>query len=216
MSKILKNIVWEYWYILGMTAVSCILAFFLEKAAISVIFILFITELVGIIILWTKALSKKLLYVLNVLNCLAAVSLADLLVGTLIREVETFVVVIIVIAVIDVFSFTRAGRKTPNAILISKSNTVARLSICLPVPGKPGLQPIIGVGDLYFYAVITIFSLQHFGTDVFGKVFLLILSGQLINILLIANLKNKVWYKGFPATLFPGILCIFACFLIWY
>lgn len=216
MDKVLKNVKWEYCYIFGMTAADCILAFLLAELSLSVVLIAFITELIGIAILWTKPLSKKMLYVLDVLNCLGAVSLAYLLVGTLIRETETFVAVIIVIVVMDVFSFTRAGRKTPNAILISKSSTVARLSICLPVPGKPGMQPIIGVGDLYFYGLITIFAMQQLGTGVFGKVFLLILSGQLINILLITNMKKKAWYKGFPATLFPGILCIFACFLIYY
>lgn len=206
MSKIVLNeLTWEYGYMLGMTALSCILAFLINKMSLSVIFILFLVNLAGVIVLWLKPLSKKLLYLLNVLNCLASVSFAYLLVTAFIKSVESFFTVVIIIVVMDVFSFTKAGKKTPNAKLINKSNTLAHLSICLPVPGKPGLQPIIGIGDLYFYGIISVFSLHHFGISVFGNILLLIFAGQLINILLISIIKDKIWYKGFPATLFPGI-----------
>lgn len=207
-----KKLTWEYGYMLGMTAISGILAFLMNKMSLPVILILFLVDLAGIIVLWLKPLSRKLLYILNVLNCLASVSFAYLLITAFIKSVDSFVAFIIILVVMDVFSFTKAGKKTPNAKLISNNNALPRLSICLPVPDKPGLQPIIGVGDLYFYGTISVFSIHHFGMSVFGYIVLLILAGQLINILLISYIKEKVWYKGFPATLFPGIFYLLILF----
>lgn len=209
-----KELTWEYGYMLIVTAISCILAFLLNKMILPTIFILLIVDLAGIVVLWIKPLSRKLLYLLNVLNCLASVSFAYLLVTVFIKSVDSFFTVVIIIVVMDVFSFTKAGKKTPNAKLMNKNNTLARLSICLPVPGKLGLQPIIGVGDLYFYSAITVFSLHIFSANFFGYILLLVLVGQLINILLISLIKNKTWYKGFPATLFPGIFYLIIMYII--
>jgi len=215
MSKIVpKELTWEYGYMLIMTAISCILAFLLNKMILPTIFILLIVNLAGIVVLWIKPLSRKLLYLLNVLNCLASVSFAYLLVTVFIKSVDNFFSVVIIIVVMDVFSFTKAGKNTPNARLINKNNTLARLSICLPVPGKLGLQPIIGVGDLYFYSAISVFSLHIFSANFFCYILLLVLVGQLINILLISLIKNKTWYKGFPATLFPGIFYLIIMYII--
>jgi hypothetical protein len=209
-----KELKWEYGYMLGMTTISCILAYLLNKMILPVIFILFLVDLAGIIVLWTKQLSRKLLYLLNVLNIFASVSFSYLLFTMFIKSVDSFATVVIVIIVMDVFSFTKAGKKTPNSRLISNNNTLVRLSICLPVPGKLGLQPIIGVGDLYFYSAISVFSLHFFSANFFGHTLLLLLAGQLINILLIAIIKNKIWYKGFPATLFPGIFYLITMYII--
>jgi len=198
----------------GMTAIGCMLAFLLNKIIFPVILILFIVNLAGVVVLWTRPLSRNLLYLLNVLNCLASVSFACLLVTVFIKSVDSFLTMMIIIVVMDVFSFTKKGKKTPNARLINQSNTLARLSICLPVPGKPGLQPIIGVGDLYFYSVISVFLLHFFGANNFGYMLLMVLAGQLLNILFIAIIKNKTWYKGFPATLFPGILSLIIMIII--
>jgi len=214
MSKIdKKKLTWEYGYMLGMTAIICILAFFLNKMALPVIIIVFLVDIAGIVVLWSRSLSRKLLYLLNVLNSLAAASLAYLLVTVLIKSVDSFLAVIIIIVVMDVFSFTKAGKITPNSRLVNNNNTLARLCICLPVAGKPGLQPIIGVGDLYFYSAILSFSLHNFGVNIWSKIFLLILVGQLVNIALISIIKNKIWYKGFPATLFPGIFYLIVLFI---
>jgi hypothetical protein len=208
-----KKLAWEYGYMLGMTAIICILVSLLMKLELPVTFILFLADIAGIVVLWSRPLSRRLLYVLNVLNSLAAASLAYLFVAVLIKSVDDIFAMIVAILVMDVFSFTRPGKHTPNARLVNNNNTLARLCICLPVAGKPGLQPIIGVGDLYFYSAMLSFSLHNFGVNIWGKIFLLILAGQLANIILISIIKNKTWYKGFPATLFPGIfylivLCI--------
>ncbi|RDU23222.1 hypothetical protein [Anaerosacchariphilus polymeriproducens] len=212
--KVKKELAWEYGYMLAMTAISCILAYLLNKLILPAIFIILLAVLVGIVVLWTKPISRKLLYLHNILNSLASVSFAYLLVTVFIKSVDSFITVVIIIVVMDLFSFTKAGKKTPNAKLINNNNTLARLSICLPVPGKPGLQPIIGVGDLYFYSAMSVFSLHIFGVNVFGNIFCLILVGQLINILLISIIKNKIWYKGFPATLFPGIFYLIIMYIV--
>lgn len=199
-----KSLAWGYSYMLGITSIICILAALVNKITLMVISIVFLINIVGIIVLWTRPLSKKSLYLLNIFNILAASSFAYLIIAFLIDSIESFVVMITIIVVMDVFSFTKKGKMTPNARLMNNNNALARLCICLPVPKKPGLQPVIGVGDLYFYSAIMFFSLHTFGVSVLGKVFLLIFVGQLTNIILISIIKNKVWYKGFPATLFPG------------
>lgn len=190
---------------LAMTAISCILALLLNKINLPFVFILFLIGLAVIIELWTKPISRKLLYLLNVLNCLVSASFAYLLITLFIKSVDSFFTVVIIIVVMDIFSFTKAGKKTPNARLINNNDTLARLSICLPVPGKIGFQPIIGVGDLYFYSAMTVFSLHNYSDNFFGYILFFLVIGQLINILLISIIKNRTWYKGFPATLFPGI-----------
>jgi hypothetical protein len=203
-----KNLSWEYSYMLGMTIIICILAALLNNFTLPVVIVAVLMDITVIIVLWTRALSRKLLYLLNVFNCLAAASLAYLIVTFILKTVDSFVAMIIVIIVVDVFSFTKKGKTTPNARLMNNTNTLARLCICLPVAGKPGLQPIIGVGDLYFYSTMLLFSLHIIGTYAFWKFSLLILAGQLANIILISAIRNKNWFKGFPATLFPGIFCI--------
>ena len=63
-----KKLSWEYGYILGMTAIICILAVLLNKITLPAIIIVFLMDIAGIIVLWTRPLSKKLLYLLN-LEC---------------------------------------------------------------------------------------------------------------------------------------------------
>lgn len=198
---------------LGITGMICLLAVLLNNVTLPVIGILFFVDMIVIIVLWMRPLSRKLLYVLNVLNMLGAGSLAYLLMMLLGDSVESFVTMITIIVVMDVFSFTKKGKVTPNARLMNHNNALARLCICLPVPQKPGLQPIIGVGDLYFYSAIIIFSLRSFGISGLGWIILLVLAGQLANILLISVIRNKAWYKGFPATLFPGVFCLISLYI---
>jgi len=200
-----KKLTQEFGYMLGMTAIICILSFLFSVMSLPVAILVLLLDITGIVVLWLKPLSRKSLYLLNVLNSLGAASLAYLIVNVIIKSVDSFAAMIIIIVVMDVFSFTKAGKKTPNAKLVHNNNTLARLCICLPVAGKPGLRPIIGVGDLYFYSAILLFSLHIFDGNVFGLIFLLLLLGQLANIIFISIIKNKIWYKGFPATLFPGI-----------
>lgn len=208
-----KKLTWEYSYILGITIIICILAAFINKATLPITAIIFLVALAVIILLWMKPLSKNVLYMLNVLNSLASVSLASLLITLLINNVDSMIAVISATVVSDVFSFTKKGKSTANARLANNNNTLARLSICLPVPGKQGLLPLIGVGDLYFYSIILFFSLHIFGAYIVGKVFLLIIAGQLANIILIAMIKDKTWYRGFPATLCPGIFYLAFLFI---
>lgn len=198
---------------LVITAVICIMAALLNSVTLNAVIVVFFIDLVLIILIWAKPLSKKSLYLLNILNLLGAACLAYLIINKVIKSTDSFIAMIIIIAVMDVFSFTRKGRKTPNARLMNNTNALARLCICLPVTGKPGLQPIIGVGDLYFYSAILLFNLNMFSIHAFGRTFFMLLVGQLGNIIVISIIKNKSWFKGFPATLFPGLFCILSLFL---
>ena len=199
------NLYWEYLYMLVLTAIICLLPLLYYQAPVSVMLITLLLALIIIIIIWRRSLSKRLLYFLDLLNIFVAGSLAFLVMLILRNTPNTIITLITFIVLYDVYSFTKRGKHTLNAKLISQASTLVRLSICLPVPGKPGLQPIIGIGDLYFYSVMALFALDTYGTMSYSKVVIILIAGQLGNILIISLIKNKSWYKGFPATLFPGM-----------
>jgi hypothetical protein len=156
-------------------------------------------------------MSKKVLYQLNVLNLFGAAMLGSVL--SFIVSKDTMIGIIYGAVIMDVLSFTRYGKNTLNAKLSERTYTLTRLSICLPVLKKQGLHPIIGVGDLVFYSLLMAFAIKATLGSGWLVAILLILAGQMVNILFISMFIHKTWYRGFPATLFPGILfiCFFFC-----
>lgn len=209
-----KSFLWEYLYMLAVTFVCCIISFLCYNLKSEIIIALFLAILICVIDLWKKQLSKKTLYLLDVLNLLGAVLIGYFITFFLADSTGSMIGFVCGVAIMDVFSFAKAGKNTLNAKLINQTYTLARLSICLPVPEKQGLRPIIGVGDLTYYSAIMMFSFKLKGLSNGWAFFLLILAGQLINILFISIFKRKPWYKGFPATLFPGVLFLIAVYII--
>lgn len=208
--KKFKNISLEYILILVITSMICGISLISYDLSLVIILISFLIVTIAILLLWQRQLSIKNLYLYDVLNLLAPNLLAYLLLLYLIKTEDIFIGVILGVAVMDVFSFTKRGKNTLNAKLSTNIDTMARLSICLPIPGKLGLQQIIGVGDLLYYSVITMYYLHNFGISVGLKITLLIIIGQIVNIvsiLLLRKIKTEQ-YKGFPATLFPGVFII--------
>ncbi|WP_151736075.1 hypothetical protein [Paenibacillus tengchongensis] len=158
--------------------------------------------------LWKQALSVKVLYLHNIINVFCPVALALVIFGFLQPSLSGCVSILGGIVAADVFSFMRIGRRTPNAVLMNNRQSLARLSICLPVPGRAGLTPIIGAGDLMYYAFLTLTVLE-FPDELNPWTGLpLIVLGQLLNIILIVIVERKERYRGFPATLMPGALVI--------
>ena len=200
------NLFWEYLYMLLITATISLLPLLYYQALVPVMLLILLSTLALIIVIWRKPMSKSLLYLLNLLNVIAVGSFAFFILLILRNTPESIISLIIVIVLLDVYSFTKRGKNTLNAKLIAQPTALARLSFCLPVPGKPGLQPIIGVGDLYFYSVMALFALDTYNILSYFIVVIILITGQLSNILFIYYIKDKSWYKGFPATLFPGLL----------
>ncbi len=204
---------WEYIYMLGLTIMICLLPFLSFRLPNWLVLIIILAVAACIIIVWKRNLSKKLLLYNNILIVIAPLCLSYLLDIFLLKSVDSLVGVILAVAVMDVFSFTKSGKNTLNAKLMGNMNALARLSVCLPVPKKPGLQPIIGIGDLNYYSIIIMFFLISDGITAGFIASLTIFSGQLINIASILMIRKKPWYKGFPATLFPSILIFIAVLL---
>ena len=207
-----KNYHLVYLYIFGITFLTTTLSFIGYKIQLLPMLISLIIVIAGFYFVWIKKLSKVNLYFNNILNLLAANIIAYFLINYFIKSQDTITGLIIGIAVMDVFSFTKRGKNTLNAKLSGNINTMARLSICLPVPGNPGLQQIIGVGDLLYYSIITMYYIKLAGTSAGLQAAMIILIGQLVNTIAILVLKRiqKEKYKGFPATLFPGMFIIIA------
>jgi hypothetical protein len=202
-----------YIFILVITFITTALCFLSNNMPVLLMLISLIIIMAGIYFVWLKKLSKRILYFNNILNILAANILAYFLIHYLINSQSTIIGMILGIVVMDVFSFTKRGKNTLNAKLSGNINTMARLSVCLPIPKKPGLQQIIGVGDLLYYALITMYYIKSGRTSAAGiHAAMIILIGQLVNIIAILVIKRiqKEQYKGFPATLFPGIFIIIA------
>jgi len=204
------NYLWEYLYIISLTIIIGFLTFLFFQFHFQLVIILFAITIIGVLFVWKRPLSKKLLSINNILLLCAPLCITYIITSTFIQSTESFLGVIIGVAAADVFSFTRSGRNTLNAKVISNTNSLARLSICLPVPKKPGLQPILGVGDLTYYSLIAMFSLKTGGTKAGLIAVLILFAGQILNIVFIAIMKKRQWTKGFPATLFPGMFMIIA------
>lgn len=204
------NYIWVYLYLMGLSIVIGFLPFLFFKLPIHLLIGILLITICGVYIVWKRPLSKKLLYFNNLLLLCAPLCITYLIVFYFTQSTDSFIGMIAGVAIMDVFSFTRFGRSTINAKLTNNTNSLARLSICLPVPKKPGLQPIIGVGDLTYYSLITMFSLRSGGITSGLIAVLIIFIGQIVNIIFIAIMKKRQWKKGFPATLFPGLFTIIA------
>lgn len=202
----------EYSLIIVITLITCALTFISYRILAEVMLIILVFGMAALVFLWRRKLTRNSLYLNNILNLFVADIAAYFLIRYVAISIDTLIGFIAGVAAIDVLSFTKHGKNTPNAKLMSNINTIARLSICLPVPGKPGLQPIIGVGDLLYYSVITMYYVQTGGALIGFHSALFLIAGQILNIIGIMVLKKclKEQYKGFPATLFPGILIIIA------
>lgn len=200
---------WELAYMLILTALILALAASIKTIPALFAGIGFISSLAGSFLAWRRKLSARVLYLQNLLHIIFALSLAFLLSRFVLVSTDRIIGAISGVILMDLFSFTRRGRGTLNAKLMSKNTTAARLSFCLPVPQKQGLSAIIGVGDLTFYALMMLLAMKADGMSAL-QTGLIILLGQLLNQAVILLIKDKKGYKGFPATLMPGLLFI-AC-----
>ncbi len=201
---------WMYFYMIGLTVLICFLNLICYPIPeLFLLFLLFIS-LTGMILIWRRTLTRRLLLFNNLLLLLFPLCLSHLLLSHFITSVDAVMQVVSAIAVMDVISFTRAGRHTLNAKLVANRSALSRLSICLPVPKRPGLQPIIGVGDMFYYSFITTYFVGSASDmDALTAIFLLC-AGQLTNIICILHMRKRAGYKGFPATIFPGVFILIA------
>lgn len=202
----------EYCFIIVMTLIASGLTLISYNFPAKLMLSLFAVILIALLYIWRKKLTRNNLYLNNILNLLFANIGAYIIINYLAISIDSLIGFLAGVAVIDVLSFTRHGKRTLNAKLMSSINSIARLSICLPVAGKAGLQPIIGVGDLLYYSVITMYFVQIDGKEIGLRSALLLLTGQILNIIGIIVLKKRLkeQFKGFPATIFPGILILIA------
>lgn len=199
---------WELTYIFLLTGLIVLLAAAVVECSQWIAASGFAAAFLLNVWVWKQPVSRKVIYLHNGLNIICALLLASLLFANVFVTESMVIGAALGVVVMDVFSFTKRGRFTLNARLMGQTHKVVRLSVCLPVPGKRGLIPIIGVGDLVYFSMLTMFALRwvHPASLLFAV--LPILSGQLLNIAIIVALKNRTGFKGFPATLMPGLLFI--------
>ncbi len=188
------------------TGLICALTALLYEVQSIIIIISFVVILGLNIVLWKRKLSKGLLYAHNLLNILGAITFGYLISNITVHSKDALFGLIVGYVAMDVFSFTRRGGFLPNSKLMNQSDMLARLSISLPLPKLKGLFPIIGIGDMAYYSMITMSTLKACGISELLTIMSILFIGQLLNIGCILIISSKKWYKGFPATLMPGVL----------
>ncbi len=131
-------LLWEYGYMWSVTIVACALSYLCKYLKAEILLPSLSILLVWVILLWKKPISKKVLYQLNVLNLFGAVMLGSIL--SFIVSKDIMIGIIFGVVIMDVLSFTKYGKNTLNAKLSERTNSLARLSICLPVLKKVSIQ----------------------------------------------------------------------------
>lgn len=189
-----------------LTVLVTALSALLYKVPGELLIISFVIILCCSIFLWTRKLSRGLLYIHNILNLTGAIALGYIISVIFFPSRDSIIGLIAGVVAVDVFSFTKRGGFTLNSKLINQTDMLARLSISSPLPQQKGLFPIIGIGDMVFYSMLSMSAFEACGISVFLPVVSILLIGQLLNIICILIISNKKWYRGFPATLMPGVL----------
>ena len=174
--------------------------------------ILCLLSIIVFIIIITRKDTYKHLIVYSWI-CLGCVLVCGAAIGRFIT-IEILLILMIYVCTIDVFSFTRRGKNTMNAKLMSSNKWLPRLLVYgrSSKTGKPVVTK--GFGDYYNYSIAFTAIYTAYGKTIgFGAIIAIIL-GVIINLIIINRIYKYTWYKGFPATIGPLGLCIILIVII--
>ncbi|MDF2588513.1 MAG: hypothetical protein K0S41_2354 [Anaerocolumna sp.] len=139
--------------------------------------------------------------------CLICVMACGVVIGRFIY-IEILLPMMIYVCTIDVFSFSRIGKKTANAKLINSNKWLPRLLVYGRSfkTGKPVATK--GFGDYLNYSIAFASIHTTYGKSIGLCAIIAIIIGVIINLLIISRIYKYKWYKGFPATIGPLGLCV--------
>ena len=145
--------------------------------------------------------------------CLTCVIACGVVFGRF-NNIEIMLPMIIYVCVIDVFSFTRFGKKTANAKLMNSNKWLPRLLVYGRSfkTGKPVVTK--GFGDYLWYSIAFTTIYTTYGKNIGFCAIIAIIFGVIINLIIISKIYKYTWYKGFPATIGPLGLCIILVVII--
>lgn len=191
--------------IVVITALILLTVFILDIKNDAVLAIASIIGMAYVFIYVKKPLNKKYLIV-NSMICMMAVLLFGVMIGRYI-PLATAITIGICVAMADVISFTKKGKNTMNAKVMSNKPLMSKLIVYgmsfknkLPVPTK-------GLGDFAYYAILlsALYQLSA-GMTIFLWGCVAVFLGCAINWIIVCFIYKKTWYKGFPATIIPFVL----------
>lgn len=121
----------------------------------------------------------------------------------------------VAISIFDVLSFTRYGKHTANAKVMSNSQLMYKLIVYGKGKGDK-LYPTRGLGDFLYYS-IWVAGIGSVGKGLSSYILacIAIFLGSIADCIIINNLRKKESYKGFPATVIPFIL-VMICYGYYY
>lgn len=135
-------------------------------------------------------------------------------VGSLLN-IESVITIGITVSIMDVLSFTKYGKNTPNAKAMSNIKFMSKLIVYGKTKNNE-LVPTRGLGDYLYYAIwiVGIHSLSN-NLWAYAIAALLIFIGTLGDCIIIGYMYKKESYKGFPATIIPFLL-VFIFYVVLY
>ncbi|RLC66942.1 MAG: hypothetical protein DRI52_11390 [Chloroflexi bacterium] len=200
-------LVWAGFYMGLLSLVNILLAFLISLLPT---FLLAITAgAIAILIVWAwrQGLRNSILHVHSVLNMLGGAALGVLAAHWLADQARV-IEFLAGFAVMDFISFTRFGKWTLNRKLMQSGPLLRRLSVSLPLPGFSEPYPIIGIGDIFCFALIVGATLQIWGPSFLWMAVGAVGLGQALNVACLALFRHKPWYRSLPTTSFPVLIFI--------
>ncbi|MBU3142783.1 hypothetical protein [Clostridium sp. CF012] len=200
--------IWMAFYMVIVPFFTISSVFLLKNISIVIFVLTFFLTLSYSFFLAKKEINKKSLYMQNVLSILGSMALGFIGSFIMTKIPILFWIWLIYVIIMDSYNFTNIGKKTKAAKLIKNPEMVSRLSINLPIPFYENLVPVIGVGDLSYFILIVITTAKLCENQFFWYTGIAIILGQIVNAIIFLSCHKKRWYKGIPATVFPGVFSL--------
>lgn len=145
--------------------------------------------------------KKERLFLFGLISMFAVMHIGIAL-GSLLK-IESIITIGVTISIMDVLSFTKYGKNTPNAKAMSNINFMSKLIVYGKTKNN-ALIPTRGLGDYLYYAlwIAGIYTVSD-KLWAYAVAALLIFIGALADCIIIGFMYKKESYKGFPATIIP-------------
>ena len=189
------------WMVIYLAFYCILVVLFKQIESQRMLFTIGIMGLIGILIYLFLPYKRKYLFCSGIISALMLMHMGIWTGGVL--ETETVIGMGAAVSAFDVLSFTRLGKRTINAKVMSKPSVAAKL-VLYGKEGKDELIPTCGMGDLFLYALwITGIGAISNTLIAYSLAALGIFLGTLVNGVVIDRIHQKRWFKGFPATIIP-------------
>lgn len=203
--KLKKCIIWSFVFIIIETMLVTILKYNVDHVFLYICFIGLVYMLINAFCI---KYHRERLFINGIISFITVV-LFGVLAG-LNLEVKDVIAIGVAISLIDVLSFTKAGKRTMNAKAMSNVNFMSKL-IVYGIGKEDALYPTCGIGDYFYFAL----WLAGLGKSI--KLLLLLgvglFVGNFINKVIVLKLSKRTNYRGIPATIIPFI-CILSIYFL--